>query len=125
MQSGRRRILISFTFLIIKVGNIATQENTNPSTLYEKYQNWRISQNPLVAYYLGYDDSQSTEVNDYSLSGLKRRYEIAKNFSAQASYLLNDTETGKEDVRFLKMIEFECGTYIKSYELKGYLLPPV
>ena len=125
MQSGRRRILISFIFLIIKVGNIATQENINPSTLYEKYQNWRISQNPLVAYYLGYDDSQSTEVNDYSLSGLKRRYEIAKNFSAQASYLLNDTETGKEDVRFLKMIEFECGTYIKSYELKGYLLPPV
>ena len=125
MQSGRRRILISFTFLIIKVGNIATQENINPSTLYENYQNWRISQNPLVAYYLGYDDSQSTEVNDYSLSGLKQRYEIAKNFSAQASNLLNDTETGKEDVRFLKMIQFECGTYIKSYKLKGYLLPPV
>ena len=125
MQS-RRRILISFILLIFIVRFIATQEtNNDPRTLYEEYQNWRISQNPLVAYYLGYDDSQSTHVNDYSFAGLKQRYETAKNFSAQASNLLNDTDTGKEDLRFLKMIQFECGTYIKSYELKGYLLPPV
>ena len=117
MQSSGFLIL-----LLLKI--VVTQETLEPKNLYEDYQNWRISQNPLVAYYLGYDDSVSTEVNDYSLAGLTQRYETAKNYSAQASNLLKNNQS-IEDQRFLKMIQFECGTYMKSYELQGYLLPPV
>ena len=84
MQSG----LISFTFCLILLQFASTQRIEGPESLFQDYQAWRISQNPLVAYYLGYD-FETTEVNDYSLPALEQRYFTAKNFSDRASTLLN------------------------------------
>ena len=84
MQSGIS--LISFTFCLILFQFASTQET--PELLFQDYQDWRISQNPLVAYYLGYN-FDTTEVNDYSLPALEQRYVTAKNFSERASTLLN------------------------------------
>ena len=85
MQSGIS--LISFTFCLILFQFASTQE-TPEELLFQEYQDWRISQNPLVAYYLGYN-YDTTEVNDYSLTALEQRYVTAKNFSERASTLLD------------------------------------
>ena len=84
--------------------------------LMEEYFNWRIRENPLMAYYLGYEQNTSS-ANDFSLEAIKDRYDMAVKFHERA----------KEDEfnRFNRMIKFETQTFMDSFHTKGFLLPPV
>ena len=90
--------------------------------LLQDYYEWRILENPLMSYYLGYDQNVSS-ANNYSLNALKTRYEMAQMFHERAANL--EAKIDKKDQRFLKMVKFETKSFIKSFEIHGFMLPPV
>ena len=68
------------------------------------------------------------QVSDYSIDAIKRRYDEAQEFFDRAEQLKTPFSIfthSEENQRYLKMVQFETKSYMKSYELKGYLLPPV
>ena len=75
-----------------------------------------------MASYLGIENNIS-KANNYSIEAITNRYEMAQMFHERAQGLMEKANV--KNKRYLKMIMFETGSYIKSYKLKGYLLPPV